>query len=70
MLSKIMEYSIEMINFAINFKSICEIMPRKPDLGQEDLLQIVNNTIHQMKADNSLREIHDKYRLIYQAENN
>ena len=31
MLSKIMEYSIEMINFAINFKSICEIMPRKPD---------------------------------------
>ena len=33
--------------------------------GQENLLQIVNNTIHQMKSDGSLRRLHEKYRLIY-----
>lgn len=38
--------------------------------GQEDLLQIVNNVIHQMKADGSLRKLHEKYGLIYQTENN
>jgi ABC-type amino acid transport substrate-binding protein len=38
--------------------------------GQEDLLQIVNNVIHQMKADGSLRKLHEKYGLVYQTENN
>ena len=33
--------------------------------GQEDLLQIVNNTIRQMKSDSTLRRLHEKYRLIY-----
>ena len=33
--------------------------------GQDDLLQIVNNTIHQMKSDGTLRRLHEKYRLIY-----
>lgn len=33
--------------------------------GQEDLLQIVNNAIRKMKADGSLRQLHEKYGLIY-----
>ena len=33
--------------------------------GQEDLLEMVNNTIHKMKSDGSLRRLHDKYGLIY-----
>jgi cyclohexadienyl dehydratase len=33
--------------------------------GQEDLLQIVNNFIRQMKADGSLRKLHKKYGLVY-----
>ena len=33
--------------------------------GQEDLLQIVNNTIRQMKSDGTLRRLHEKYGLIY-----
>jgi len=33
--------------------------------GQEDLLQMVNNTIRQMKADGSLRALHEKYGLVY-----
>ena len=33
--------------------------------GQEDLLQIVNNVIHQMKSDGSLRKLHEKYGLVY-----
>ena len=33
--------------------------------GQEDLLQVVNNTIRQMKADGSLRSLHEKYGLVY-----
>lgn len=33
--------------------------------GQENLLQIVNNVIHQMKADGSLRRLHEKYGLVY-----
>ncbi len=33
--------------------------------GQEDLLQIVNNTIQKMKADGSLRRLHEKYGLVY-----
>ena len=33
--------------------------------GQEDLLQMVNATIRQMKADGSLRKLHEKYGLVY-----
>ena len=33
--------------------------------GQEDLLQIVNHTIRQMKSDGTLRRLHEKYGLIY-----
>jgi len=34
--------------------------------GQEDLLQTVNNVIRQMKADGSLRKLHEKYGLVYE----
>lgn len=42
----------------------CEIgvLMRK---GQDDLLQMVNKTIRQMKSDDTLRSLHEKYRLIY-----
>ncbi len=33
--------------------------------GQDDLLQTVNDVIRRMKADGSLRRLHDKYGLIY-----
>ena len=33
--------------------------------GQEDLLQMVNNVICQMKSDGSLRKLHEKYGLVY-----
>lgn len=33
--------------------------------GQDDLLQLVNNVIRQMKADGSLRALHEKYGLVY-----
>ena len=33
--------------------------------GQEDLLETVNNIIRRMKADGSLRQLHEKYGLIY-----
>lgn len=33
--------------------------------GQDDLLQMVNATIQQMKADGRLRKLHDKYGLVY-----
>ena len=33
--------------------------------GQEDLLQIVNNVIRQMKADGSLRKLHEKYGFVF-----
>lgn len=33
--------------------------------GQEDLLQMVNNIIQKMKADGSLRQLHEKYGLVY-----
>ena len=36
--------------------------------GQEDLLQIVNNVIRQMKSDGSLRKLHEKYGLVYAYE--
>ena len=33
--------------------------------GQEDLLQRVNSTIRRMKADGTLRRLHEKYGLVY-----
>ena len=33
--------------------------------GQEDLLAIVNDVIAQMKADGTLRALHEKYGLVY-----
>ncbi len=33
--------------------------------GQDDLLQVVNNTIRQMKLDCTLRQLHEKYGLVY-----
>ncbi len=33
--------------------------------GQEDLLQMVNNTIRRMKQDGTLRRLHEKYGLVY-----
>ena len=33
--------------------------------GQEDLLQMINNFIRQLKEDNTLRHLHEKYRLVY-----
>jgi len=36
--------------------------------GQEDLLQLVNDVIRQMKSDGSLRQLHEKYGLVYAYE--
>ena len=36
--------------------------------GQEDLLQMVNNIIRQMKSDGSLRKLHEKYGFAYTYE--
>ncbi len=33
--------------------------------GQEDLLALVNEVISQMKADGTLRALHEKYGLVY-----
>ena len=33
--------------------------------GQDDLLQMVNNAIRQMKSDGTLRRLHEKYGLVY-----
>ena len=33
--------------------------------GQDDLLQVVNNSIRQMKSDGTLRSLHEKYGLVY-----
>ena len=33
--------------------------------GQEDLLEMVNNVIQQMKSDGTLRSLHEKYGLVY-----
>ena len=36
--------------------------------GQDDLLALVNGVIAQMKADGTLRRLHEKYGLIYAYE--
>jgi cyclohexadienyl dehydratase len=50
-----------LLNTPFNHGEIGVLMQK----GQEDLLQIVNATIHQMKADGSLRKLHEKYGLVY-----
>ena len=35
--------------------------------GQDDLLQLVNDVIRQMTADGSLRQLHEKYGLVFDA---
>ena len=32
--------------------------------GQDDLLRLVNDVIHQMKKDGTLRQLHEKYGLV------
>ena len=33
--------------------------------GQEDLLEMINNIIRQLKEDDTLRRLHEKYGLVY-----
>ena len=33
--------------------------------GQEDLLQMVNNAIRRMKDDGTLKQLHERYGLVY-----
>ena len=33
--------------------------------GQDDLLTLVNSVVAQMKTDGTLRQLHEKYGLIY-----
>ena len=50
-----------LLNTPFNHGEIGVLMQK----GQEDLLQIVNATIRQMKEDGSLRKLHEKYGLVY-----
>ena len=53
-----------LINEPFNHGEIGVLMQK----GQEDLLQMVNNVIRQMKSDGSLRKLHEKYGLVYAYE--
>ena len=50
-----------LINEPFNHGEIGVLMRK----GQEDLLQLVNDVIRQMKSDGSLRQLHEKYGLVY-----
>ena len=50
-----------LLNAPFNHGEIGVLMQK----GQEDLLQMVNATIRQMKSDGSLRKLHEKYGLVY-----
>ena len=50
-----------LINEPFNHGEIGVLMRK----GQEDLLQLVNDVIRQMKSDGSLRLLHEKYGLMY-----
>ena len=50
-----------LLNAPFNHGEIGVLMQK----GQEDLLQMVNATIRQMKADGSLWKLHEKYGLVY-----
>ena len=51
-----------LLNTPFNHGEIGVLMQK----GLEDLLQIVNATIRQMKSDGSLRKLHEKYGLVYE----
>lgn len=46
-------------------RSFIGVLMRK---GQDDLMEAVNSLIRRMKADGSLRELHEKYGLVYNVE--
>ena len=50
-----------LLNAPFNHGEIGVLMQK----GQDDLLQMVNNVIRQMKSDGSLRKLHEKYGLVY-----
>ena len=50
-----------LVNTPFNHGEIGVLMQK----GQEDLLQVVNDAINQMKRDGSLRRLHEKYGLVY-----
>ena len=50
-----------LLNSPFNHGEIGVLMPK----GQDDLLEMVNNVIRQMKSDGSLRRLHEKYGLVY-----
>ena len=50
-----------LVNTPFNHGEIGVLMQK----GQEDLLQVVNDVINQMKMDGSLRSLHEKYGLVY-----
>ena len=53
-----------LLNEPFNHGEIGVLMQKE----QEDLLQMVNNVISQMKKDGSLRKLHEKYGLVYAYE--
>ena len=53
--------SAPLLNEPFNHGEIGVLMRK----GQEDLLQIVNDVIRQMKSDGSLHKLHEKYGLVY-----
>ena len=50
-----------LVNTPFNHGEIGVLMQK----GQEDLLQVVNDAINQMKRDGSLRRLHENYGLVY-----
>ena len=50
-----------LLNAPFNHGEIGVLMQK----GQEDLLQLVNVVIRQMKSDGSLRQLHERYGLVY-----
>lgn len=50
-----------LLNVPFNHSEIGVLMHQE----QEDLMQLVNDLIRQMKADGSLRQLHEKYGLVY-----
>ena len=50
-----------LLNSPFNHGEIGVLMQK----GQDDLMEMVNNVIRQMKSDGSLRRLHEKYGLVY-----
>ena len=53
--------SAPLLNSPFTHGEIGVLMPK----GQDDLLEMANNVIRQMKSDGSLRRLHEKYGLVY-----